>query len=131
MWPVLFLKLSDKSHSVVLILRYMVLTNVLTRLITDITISDQPQELARPTTRAGGARYIQSAAADDEDDLTDDESVTELQGPQARVPTQGTTPQQSNKIFREIHANLSKIKIKIKMRTAEVSKLEIITNLFV
>jgi hypothetical protein len=77
----------------------MVSTNKLTLLITDITISDQPQELARPTTRAGGMRYIQSAADDDEDDLTDDESVTELQGPQAQVPTQGTTPQQSNEIF--------------------------------
>ena len=69
----------------------MVSTNKLTLLITDITISDQPQEPARPTTRAGGTRYIQSAADDDEDDLTEDESVTELQGPQARVPTQGTT----------------------------------------
>jgi hypothetical protein len=70
----------------------MVSTNKLTLLITDITISDQPQELARPTTRAGGTRYIQSAADDDEDDLTDDESVTELQGPQARVPTQPYIP---------------------------------------
>jgi hypothetical protein len=77
----------------------MVSANKLTLLIIDITISDQPQELARPTTRAGGARYIQSAADDDEDDLTDDESVTELQGPQARVPTQGTTPQSVKRNF--------------------------------
>jgi hypothetical protein len=93
-----------------------------------LLFSDQPQELARPTTRAGGARYIQSAAVDDEDDLTD------------RRERHGATGTSSSVFHTRYHAStvrqifsgkftLIKInKKKNKMRTAEVSNLEIIPN---
>ncbi len=67
---------------------------VLTHLIyVIVTVSDQPPEPTRLNTRAGGARLTQNVAADDGDDLTDDESITELQETPARPTSQGNKKQ--------------------------------------